>query len=44
MHVVHALSAFDLAGLQALGADVSLAHMAVLANGHLLYIRAEGAI
>ena len=44
MHVAYTLCAFDLASLQALGANVSLAHMTVLANGHLLHVGAEGAI
>lgn len=38
------LGALDLASLQAFGADVRLAYMAVLANRHLLHVGLEGAI
>ncbi len=38
------LGAFDLTGLQALGAYVSLTHMTVLANGHLLNVGLKSAI
>ena len=38
------LSANDLAGLQALGADIGLANMTIITNGDLLHIGAEHAV